>query len=217
MVRYAIPLAPNQVRAIIRGELSALWLPMPKQPPKHYISFRLADIGGPWWDGWDGETDATHRVKLPFTPDQECFGQEAFARYIDELDIGKEGESVVLYRADMSAYWPMGGGKFMRADFNPLDHEHKPRWKSSTQMPRELSRITLKVTAVDVRPIQSMTPQEAAAAGLWRMSYSDDADDSALSEAITDYWDGRYGKRPELQFDENPWAIKLDVVTELGT
>ena len=95
------------------------------------------------------------------------------------------------------------------------------RWRSSTQLPRWASRITLEVTDIRVQRLQDISRQDAIAEGCgFRYEPSDDPDSLPEPEDgvfiprinLSVRWDSTY---PSRAWETNPWvwAATFDLVT----
>lgn len=98
--------------------------------------------------------------------------------------------------------------------FCRLDHDEATgrgprvdaRWRSSTQMPRWASRLTLIVTDVRVQRLQEISEEDAKAEGVRRPFKILDDDPSTHVDAFGDLWNSIHG--PDA-WGENPWVVAL--------
>ncbi len=145
--------------------------------------------------------------------------RETWAEFIDEFT--SPDDHTILYRADNAAMWqPIS----MRANFNPLNHEHNPKWRPSIHMPRWASRITLKVLDVRVERVAVITEDDARAEGMYRLDPTRHSPHSIMDgdeglcnatavECFRWLWDrlngnrkDKHGKRLPYAWDDNPWV-----------
>ncbi len=107
------------------------------------------------------------------------------------------------------------------------DKSHSKPWRSSSQMPRWASRVTLEITNVRVERLQDITKQDAISEGVKRV----DLGQGFLSDArcaFRDAWDHAYGesvnaktgepndpKKVPFAWRQNPfvWVIAVEVRT----
>lgn len=107
------------------------------------------------------------------------------------------------------------------------DKSHSKPWRSSSQMPRWASRVTLKITNVRVERLQDITKQDAISEGVKRV----DLGQGFLSDArcaFRDAWDHAYGEsinaktgepndpqKVPFAWRQNPfvWVIAVEVRT----
>ena len=107
------------------------------------------------------------------------------------------------------------------------DKSHSKPWRSSSQMPRWASRVTLEITNVRVERLQDITKQDAISEGVKRV----DLGQGFLSDArcaFRDAWDHAYGEsinaktgepndpqKVPFAWRQNPfvWVIAVEVRT----
>lgn len=95
-------------------------------------------------------------------------------------------------------------GYVYKASQNGKDWEENSEgwtWKPSIHMPREATRIFLKVTDVKVEKLQDITEDEAKAEGI--KSYT--KDNEVFKYAVSDYWWINYHNKHERQFRGTWW------------
>lgn len=84
-------------------------------------------------------------------------------------------------------------------------------WTPARQMPQWASRIQRRIIAIDCYPIQNMTDADAIAEGL-----PNEREITQYPNKYVDwfgfYWNGRYFKKQELWFNQNPmvWVLRLE-------
>lgn len=112
---------------------------------------------------------------------------------------GIERDHQPVYKADPPELWIRGGN-----DEEPGGPPLK--WRSSTQMPRWVARLFLRVTDIRVKRVQEITWAEALAAGAVRMHLDDLGQTwSTYARGFESQWDLRYAKRG-LGWEKNPWV-----------
>jgi hypothetical protein len=120
--------------------------------------------------------------KKSFARERCPFGQvgdvlwvrERWAIWNDSKDPSHE---IVLFASDESAWWnpkdfaeyfsqPFSAGRWMEAEFNPLEHGLPVKWKPSIHMPRWACRLRLEITDVRVERVQDISEADAVAEGM---------------------------------------------------
>lgn len=81
-------------------------------------------------------------------------------------------------------------------------------WKSSTQMPRWASRLTLEITGVRVERLQEITLKDIVFEGLSESVYEHKPAQAAF-DAYRNYWDSMFSKKGH-PWDANPWVWVVD-------
>ena len=98
----------------------------------------------------------------------------------------------LLYRADGEEYKDAPGYGIW-----------KPAWKPSIYMPRRVSRITLEITNVRVEKVQEISLQDAESEGMYKSGHCSIINFIRL-------WNTIYTKKPEFQWDKNPWVWVIE-------
>ena len=160
------------------------------------------------------DSDGEWGTRCPFgAPGSTRWVRECWGELIDEFTTPQD--RTITYRADGAAMWqPLG----MASDYNPLDHDDPPKWRSATHMPRVVSRLTFKLLAVRAAAVQGITIDDIYNLGCPPISSDEDA--SELYEWAADLWDARYANRRDKQgnrpyaWDANPmvWMGHFEVV-----
>ena len=81
-------------------------------------------------------------------------------------------------------------------------------------MPKELSRIHLKVVDVDLKPIQDMTKEEIYAEGI---EPATDDTESSVKNSFKKLWDSTLSKNTtKYSYDNNPlvWVYKFEICND---
>ena len=141
------------------------------------------------WEIYNGDSVAA-TLRCPYgQPGDRLWVREAFMH--EPADYCWEASVSIPCRPASTVY---------RADF----HESQPGegWKPSIHMPRNLSRITLEVTAVRVERLQDISATDAIAEGLSTRLREHDAVCHLLDQ-YRDLWESING--PE-SWDANPWV-----------
>ena len=97
----------------------------------------------------------------------------------------------------------------------PKDYEYpRNRIIPSIHMPRWASRITLEIVKVRVERLQEISYNDIIAEGFsWLLTdeIQTDAEHKYWARKIfSDYWDSLYTKKPEYQWQANPWVWVVD-------
>ena len=134
-------------------------------------------------------------LKPPFKPGDVLYVKETWATYTDSSGTG------YMYAAE-----PMFDG------CEPGDIDWK--WRSPMFMPQSAARIFLKVTDVRVERLGDISPDDVIAEGFALKScefkqYKEPAYCGCCTGCFSALWDSLYAKRPEYQWDKNPWVWKI--------
>lgn len=86
-------------------------------------------------------------------------------------------------------------------------------WRPSIHMPRWASRIDLDLTDVRVERVQSITPRDVVAEGIYHEpgEWGLDSDYTHLVKAFGTLWDDVNGAKPVGAWASNPWVWALTV------
>lgn len=196
MKERSIILRAHEVRGVIAGTRTQLRRPLKSQPayPDEYppLPCQLESWAKdcPYWPAgrqlWVRETWATldqdYRVVYPKGWDLE----------------GGHG-LIPSYRADHVD--PRGDGPA-----NPMD------WRSSTQMPRWASRLTLEVVSVRVERLQSITPADALAEGVDPYEQPNGPAHPNAIAAFAELW-GAHNKKHHWSANPFVWRLEFRRVT----
>jgi hypothetical protein len=126
--------------------------------------------------------------------------QETWAK---KLTSDLSGSSAIAYRADYE--YPDSIKKSLGIT----------RWKPSTQMRREYSRLTLLIKSIRLRRLQQITPEEICAEGLaiWEgdtlIPPTSPLDRLIYLDQWIRYWDSSYSQRG-YGWGTNPWVWVLE-------
>lgn len=232
MSQKPINLTAPEVRAFLAGRKTQLRLPIKPQPPEdvgqilgpeNYTSIAVnkdgEEVPGPEVWGLYSE-DGDWGLKCPFKPGDHLWVRETWklvpvTAYLASREddgsmvphqVSPDGNSWAVYKAGWTRSAP------------------RP-WKSSTQMPKWASRITLEVLNVRVEQLHRITEEDAMAEGVdflddacyanndWHPTYSDpDSGGSPiLRDGFKSLWDSIHAQR--ACWEANPWAWVLDLKT----
>lgn len=228
----AIRFRAHEVRAAFAGTLTEVWRYIEPSTAYSILSgpgktrdWQDADYfkafwndGGPapgWWTAMRGpgsgppKDNAIAHLKCPFgAPGQLLWVQETWFDN-NGVEFGHPwwDREQFYYRADGTP------------DFEGESVEHDGGgWRPSTQMRRELSRLTFRLKEVHARRVGTITAAEAIGTGIvsepdtdgtpmwvtptgWKTIYPE--------HAFGDFWTEAHGKRPGDLFSGNPWAWRL--------
>jgi hypothetical protein len=104
---------------------------------------------------------------------------------------------------------PMKGDGLIlyRASWTPKQGAH-PKWRSSTSMPRNASRITLLVTGcVNFKPVQEITLEEAQAFGIVASNIGGELNALGLFHK---QWEAQFTE-PGTRWEDNPWIYTAPI------
>ena len=90
-------------------------------------------------------------------------------------------------------------------------------WKPSLFMPRWASRITLEIVDVKVERLQDIRAwEDVLKEGIQLDWYEHDGNEIELIDEFHKYWDSLYTKKPEYQWQANPWVWVIEFRNILG-
>jgi len=192
----------EMVRAILNGRKTTTRRIIKPQPTKPY----WCGIGHGWDDGHGYE------IKPPCQIGDVLYVRETFGNWSYENP--KSLATYYQYRAD----YPNGAKTYEWPEFDEFGEKiicDLPKWHPSLHMPKEASRIFLKVTNVRVERLQDITDEQAKHEGVCGLCY--DAKTGEEKYDMTFFkvlWDstvkksdlGRYG------WNANPfvWVIEFE-------
>ena len=127
-------------------------------------------------------------VCTPYSPGEVVFVRESFCCLPVGLDGRDNGKDNYYYRAD--------------GDFRPI----KERWQSPSHMPKEAARIWLRMNTSSVQRLQSITMEDAIAAGIISAR---DKDEKSTWKKIAESWNNMLSLKDinnHNDWDSNPWV-----------
>jgi hypothetical protein len=188
MKERPIPFKGDMVRAILEGRKTMTRRPVEPQPEAQLGKLENSDL-------WT-YTLCDREWKCPYgQPGDRLWCKETWFPFL--MDKPEEG---YLHCAQYRATYR---GKL------PAD----THWKPSIHMPRWASRITLEVVNVRVERLREIGLDDIAIEGFRRVVYPQ-LDGSDFVEPPRDtfrrYWDSLYTKKPEYQWQANPWVWVIE-------
>ena len=143
------------------------------------------------WPGYFAIQGTDKVVRPPFLPGDVLWVRETWAHPSEKEILAGAEQNKYLYRADTPA--------------QPCAWD---RWRPSIHMPREATRIFLRVTDVRVERLQSISHEDAEQEGCW-------CDEGGLSMPIdkfADLWDRtlKPADLPVYGWDANPWVWVIE-------
>lgn len=208
MADRPIIFSAGMVHALLSGRKTQHRVPLKPQPPEWVT--RMCHEGRNGWIGCgDGHGTLMH---VPYAVGDHLWVREAFITGFDiDDEFGRPvGDRKAWYRAtDRGLTW------YDPDTETTLDN---PPWKSSTQMPRWASRLTLIVTDVRVQRVQSITEEDARAEGVCETAFWERAEHKVSAGApwsvdrlaFADLWNSLHGPGA---WDANPWVAALTFTT----
>lgn len=191
------------VRALLAGTKTQTRRILKPQPPEWVT--RMTHEGRCGWIGsGDGHGTLMH---VPYAVGDRLWVREAF---ITGFDIDDEFGRPV---GDRKAWYRVTDRGLTWYDPDTETTLDNPPWKSSTQMPRWASRLTLIVTGVRVQRLQDITEADAVEEGVSPISEPDDRKWEHYAPhgvAFRALWNSLHGPGA---WEANPWvaAITFDV------
>ncbi len=188
MVKAVLDGRKTQTRRLIRWP-KIFWVDHTAPDVKPYWRFEEASGSGPFipndWIDY-----------CPFgQPGDRLWVRETFAVMVEEHD---------EYPFDIFGY-----------AYKATDISADPdKWTPSIHMPRRASRVTLKITGVKVERLQEITEKDAQAEGCLndvKLEYGHmtgpiDYRGLYAVERFEELWDSLYPKKPEYQWQADPWV-----------
>jgi len=227
MKQRSVIFSAQEVRAMLDGSKTQFRRPLKKQPDFEADGCCPAFLNevSKHWDFWKIGQGRTMRVVCPFgqigdrlivketwkafEPQTQTFGGKEIFAGLPMLVYANppiEGESIIEYKADRD------------------QSKYSSGWRSSTQMPKWASRLTLEITSVRVERLQEISEEDAIAEGLTLMDrapewgggtvYSFDGNDEWIwgaKSAYRELWESTHGNG---SWDANPyvWAVTYKMV-----
>lgn len=129
------------------------------------------------------------------------------------LDYAPYRTGDILYVRETWAEVPDLFGEFpqpiYKADIKD-DHDYdllgEVKWRPSIHMPKEASRIFLRVTAVSVERLQNITEEQAAKEGC----IGPETSDLPVLHAFVDLWNSTLKKDSDCTWMHNPWVWVIE-------
>ena len=160
-------------------------------------------------------------VKCPYgVPGDELWVREAFCEveWITHRPYQVTREMAIdAGDTDLEGRWRNGPAERKREIYYKADGLTLPlydRWKPSIHMPREASRIQLVVKSVRAERLQDITEEDAWSEGVeCRCDVGNSEYDQCCLSARDHFWvlwDKMYAKKPELDWDANPWVWRVE-------
>lgn len=193
----------EMVRAILSGRKTQTRRPVKPQPVKleniKYARVEIKDEMGHWFGiGLGIGTTPICSAKRPYQPGDTLWVRETFwrERYYKR---GILQDEIFGYRAD---------GK------NP----EVKKWRPSIHMPREASRITLRITGARVERLQDISEEDAKAEGfcdhptgiIIPNSRPPQRAEISYVDWFKDLWERINKKRQGLTWNDNPWVWVIE-------
>jgi len=190
----------EDIRAIDRKTMFRVV--MKPQPPDIVSEIKPYCTGINWllagyWKA-NGCWNSTGPLKAPYLPGETiyvketwCSGSGIFHKY--------SGRPVVVY---------------YKADNPPFPGMYdKFKWKSPIYMPEWASRFKLKILTVGAEQVQEITEEDCFREGVKNICANDPIAGATWSPLpnFIHFWDARYAKNPEYQWNKNPWMWKFGV------
>jgi hypothetical protein len=203
----------EMVRACLAGRKTQTRRPIKYQKPYWRFSDFRTDVASiskltgkntndNVWAGFyfGPENESPGYFKCPFgRPGNRLWVRETF--YIDKTPTDNDGEwagyeTELYYKAD--------------DEINPDVDVNLIKWTPSIFMPYWASRITLEIINVRVERLQEITEEDALSEGFEIGHGLDESSPFFAKGAFKKYWDSLYTKKPEYQWDANPWVWVID-------
>lgn len=196
-----IPLRPHEVRGILAGRQTMLRRLVHSATQDAYAEYddwcSSVSAGVPSVRLWEQEF---YRERSRFEVGQHLWAQEAHTLLPRTAYRASIGTGTIDQREH-----PTDG--YTAAVFREgFDRSGRPVWRSSTQMPRWASRLTLEVTGVKVERLQDISEADAEAEGCVA-GYNDDA--SGYRPAVGDFADLWTSIHGPGSWEANPWVTAI--------
>jgi len=186
MVRALLAGTKTQTRRIVKPQpnLAAVHEPVRPEPRGNGCWIFMVHTDRPHYQF------ATGGVRCPYgSPGDLLWVRETWARYKINQD-----SCEIAYRATPAPDWPEGGN-----------------WRPSIFMPRQRSRITLRITDLRVQRLQETNEADAIAEGAEPLLVAPDGGSSPHVEGYRRLWDSINGAGA---WDADPfvWALTFEVL-----
>lgn len=177
----------EMVRALLDGRKTVTRRVIKPQPEGKPVPMTKSGC----WPGYFAIQGTDKVVRPPFLPGDVLWVRETWAHPSEKEILAGAEQNKYLYRADTPA--------------QPCAWD---RWRPSIHMPREATRIFLRVTDVRVERLQSISHEDAEQEGCW-------CDEGGLSMPIdkfADLWDRtlKPADLPVYGWDANPWVWVIE-------
>lgn len=227
--RVALP--SQRMQALLDDRLSTIRLPINPQPVENPYSSRLdkKDHPGGLWRlakelpengaAWrsDGNLMAIMRKISPYKPGTLLWLQEPWRAWDYEID----GTVAIEYKDGQDYLTIPPEGKRPR-DLHSDKVNGVKRWRPAVVMPRWASRVTLKVTNLEIDRAQWISPREAVKEGCPdKQGVMGDISSSARKLTpkgrihwYYELWETLYGKKYPLHTNPWVWVLTVDPIWE---
>lgn len=229
MKERAINLTADEVRGILAGRKTQLRRPVNMR----YIGFiggrgedadpgkwgfgdqhgcwHVLDQSAPDWYG-DGMPHESYRIACPLgVPGDHLWVRESWAH---------DAASLEALRSEVDDCYGSSHGPYYRAD--QMHEGSGLRWRSTVQMPRWASRLTLAITDVRVERLQNISDADAIAEGIEgpyrvpHVAYKVPGDSkprySTAVAAFETWWDLQHEKKAPWSTAPFVWVISFKVL-----
>ena len=206
----------EMVRAILDRRKTMTRRPVKPQPTKDNIAHIDEELKGKpglfmtWLGNPDGGSDQDFNPEYFKCP----YGQPG-----DRLWVRETWAAPVNYNHlppnDISSWI----GCWWKEDTERPLSEHELRWRPSIFMPRWASRITLQIVNVRVERLQEIGIEDIHKEGFERWRDYEGGQHISVVTATNDfwrYWNSLYTKKPEYQWEANPWVWVVEFNKEEG-
>lgn len=205
----------DMVKAILEGRKTVTRRVVKPQPTWSDLNMRWEWGKIAWWrDNWNAIDSITEK-NVPYMTGDILYVRESFTE-----DGGR-----YYYRADFESDYlapceTLGGGYPQECMYYPgcegcTREAYRIRWRPSIHMPKEATRIFLRVTNVRVERLQDITPEQAVFEGaVKRPQYVRSGGEKCIVEHkryLDDFaklWDStiKPADLPLYGWDANPWV-----------
>lgn len=170
----------------------------------------------------DGRKDATRRIVKGFIPDDAVWGYTAFTPkgYISCRGTFADGYGEKFFKLPcepgdilyVRETWKKApNGYYYYEDWQRNDIADVTKWKPSIHMPKEATRIWLKVTDVRVERLQDITSEQISREGV-EVEYLHVLNGEEKRYAFSTLWNSTIKKSDLGQhgWDANPWVWVIE-------
>ncbi len=196
------------------------WCPLYKDRPGDFRSMvgeasrysPFGNIGELLWVRETWAISAAVRCSIESVCPDEVVDYEGDIPSSRPEDLVRVGESCQIFSEPWVLRW--------RADYFEDDtrEDRGFKWRPAIHMPQWASRLTLKITGIDVQRVKDISDDDARDEGVWFPKKETTWYEGKWAARFLDEWDWIYADR-DLGWKNNPWVwvLKFEIVDKYCT